>query len=51
MKILYVVSNADLHPNANTGYGRHIREIVDHLHKLGADVEVYAAKTNNIVWE
>lgn len=38
MKILYIVSNSSLNPNANTGYGRHIRETVKGLKLLGHEV-------------
>lgn len=43
MKILYLVSNSSLSIHANTGYGRHIRETVHGLQRLGYTVEVMHA--------
>lgn len=40
MKILYLVSNPQLNPSLNTGYGRHIRETVKGLKLRGHEVEV-----------
>lgn len=38
MKVLYIISNSTLNPEANTGYGRHIRETVKGLELLGHEV-------------
>lgn len=43
MKILYLIANASLNPDANTGYGRHIRETVSGLQNLDHDVKVMCA--------
>lgn len=43
MKILYLVSNSSLSIEANTGYGRHIRETVQGLRRIGYTVEVMHA--------
>jgi hypothetical protein len=40
VKILYLVSNPQLNPLLNTGYGRHIRETVQGLEMRGHKVKV-----------
>lgn len=49
MRILYVVSNADLNPRSNTGYGRHIRETVLNLKELGHSVAVFSSHHGRII--
>jgi glycosyltransferase involved in cell wall biosynthesis len=38
MRVLYIISNSTLNPEANTGYARHIRETVKGLKALGHEV-------------
>jgi len=49
MKVLYIISNRDLDPRANTGYGRHIRETVSNLQDLGTEVLVFSSLHGRVI--
>jgi glycosyltransferase involved in cell wall biosynthesis len=41
LRIIYIISNASLNPNKNTGYARHIQATIFGLKELGHEIEIW----------